>query len=230
LQQPFIHNNYRSYFNAVDVHNKLCVGPRSVCILGGNHLLLKLWLAMVAIAETNTYLTYAKLKKLSSDQYSHLDCRIDLEQELLRRGQQAGQSAEEEEFPRTRSSTEGVATRVGVGKRMQMPPTFHGHALKRDETKNRKCMVCGTCCKSATYHALAVLGLVALQCMPKEGRWHLHSLADPNPCSHPLSRAPCPGKLLLLSALPCLLSNSCSRSILKSGWEYRSEESFFNLA
>jgi hypothetical protein len=144
LQQPFIHYIYRSHFNAVDVHNKLCVGPRSVCSVGGNFLLLKLWLAMVAIAETNAYLTYAKLKKLSSDQYSHPDFKIDLEQELLQRGQQTGQIAKEEEFPRTRSLTEGVATGVGVGKRMQMPPTFLGHALTRDKTKNRKCMVCGT--------------------------------------------------------------------------------------
>jgi hypothetical protein len=41
-----------------------------------------------------------------------------------------------------------------------------------------------------------------------EGRWHLHSLADPDPCSHSLSRAPCSGKHLLLSALPFLLTSS----------------------
>jgi hypothetical protein len=80
----------------VDVHNKLCVGPRSVCILGGNQFLLKLWLAMVAIAETNAYLTYAKLKKLSSDLYSHPDFKIDLEQELLSR---QGRALRRRSFP-----------------------------------------------------------------------------------------------------------------------------------
>jgi hypothetical protein len=43
----------------------------------------------------------------------------------------------------TRSLTEGVAT--GFGKRMQMQPTFHGHAL---QIKNRMCTVCGTLTKS----------------------------------------------------------------------------------
>jgi hypothetical protein len=43
----------------------------------------------VAIAETDADLNYVKLKKLPSDQYSHPDLKIDLEQELLRRGQQA---------------------------------------------------------------------------------------------------------------------------------------------
>jgi hypothetical protein len=56
LQQPYVHYIYRSNFNAVDVHNKLAVGPRSVCNMGANLLPLKLWLSMLAIAETNAYL------------------------------------------------------------------------------------------------------------------------------------------------------------------------------
>jgi hypothetical protein len=52
LQQPNMHAIYRTFFLAVDVQNKLALGPRSVCSVGGNHLLLKLWLAMAAIAET----------------------------------------------------------------------------------------------------------------------------------------------------------------------------------
>jgi hypothetical protein len=64
LQQPNIHYIDRTYFNAVDVHNKLAVGPRSLVSVGANHLLLKLWLSMIAMAETNAYLTYVKVKKL----------------------------------------------------------------------------------------------------------------------------------------------------------------------
>jgi hypothetical protein len=52
--------------NAVDVHNKLALGPRSLCTVGANSLLLKIFLALVAIAETNAYLTYMDLKKLTS--------------------------------------------------------------------------------------------------------------------------------------------------------------------
>jgi hypothetical protein len=36
-------------------------------------------LALVAIAETNAYLTYMDLKKLTSAQYSHGDFKMDLE-------------------------------------------------------------------------------------------------------------------------------------------------------
>jgi hypothetical protein len=62
----------------------ICAGPRSVCSVGANHLLLKLWLAMGAIAESNANLTNAKLKKFPSDQYSHPNFNIDLKQGLLR--------------------------------------------------------------------------------------------------------------------------------------------------
>jgi hypothetical protein len=42
LQQPNVHYIYRSNFSAVDVHNKLAVGPRSVRNMGANSLPLKL--------------------------------------------------------------------------------------------------------------------------------------------------------------------------------------------
>jgi hypothetical protein len=55
LVQPNIHFIYRTFFNAVDVHNKVAVGPRSACSIGANNLLLKVWLASVAISETNAF-------------------------------------------------------------------------------------------------------------------------------------------------------------------------------
>jgi hypothetical protein len=39
LRQPLVPFYYRSFFSAVDVHNKLALGPRSVCGAGANHLL-----------------------------------------------------------------------------------------------------------------------------------------------------------------------------------------------
>jgi hypothetical protein len=111
LRKPNIHYIYRSHFNAVDVHNKLAVGPRSVNSVGANHLMLKLWLSMVAIAETNAYLTYVNAKNLISDQYSHLDFKADLVHELLQCAQQAGETAEEEGAPRTRGT---LWTRMGA--------------------------------------------------------------------------------------------------------------------
>jgi hypothetical protein len=78
LLQLMIHAEYRTCFNAVDVHNRLALGPRSVCTVDENHLHLKILLALVAIAETNAYLTYMDLKKLTSAQYSHGDLKMDL--------------------------------------------------------------------------------------------------------------------------------------------------------
>jgi hypothetical protein len=46
LEQPNVHYLYRSFFNAVDVHNKLAVGPRSVSGLCVGSLPLKLWLSI----------------------------------------------------------------------------------------------------------------------------------------------------------------------------------------
>jgi hypothetical protein len=60
LHQPDVHYIYRSKFNAVDVHNTLSVGPRSVCSVGANSLVLKLFLSVVAFAETNAYLMYIR--------------------------------------------------------------------------------------------------------------------------------------------------------------------------
>jgi hypothetical protein len=65
VRQPMIHAEYRTYFNAVDVHNKLALGPHSVCTIGANHLQLKIFLALLAMAETNAYLTYVNSKKLT---------------------------------------------------------------------------------------------------------------------------------------------------------------------
>jgi hypothetical protein len=84
LEQPNVHCLYCSFFNAVDVHNKLAVGPRSVSGVCVGSLPLKLWLSFLAFAETNAYLLYARHHKLTSDQYSHADFKVDLE-ELLKR-------------------------------------------------------------------------------------------------------------------------------------------------
>jgi hypothetical protein len=72
LHQPDVHYIYRSNFNAVDVHNKLAVGHRSVCNMGANSLPLKLWLSM-PIAETNACLVYVKHHKMTSERYNHAD-------------------------------------------------------------------------------------------------------------------------------------------------------------
>jgi hypothetical protein len=102
LQQPNVHFVYRSNFNAVDVHNKLSVGPRSVASVGANSLLLKLFLSIVAFAETNAYLMYARHHKLKSEMYNHADFKLDLERALLQRAQQATQGSEVETRVETR--------------------------------------------------------------------------------------------------------------------------------
>jgi hypothetical protein len=143
LEQPNVHYLYRSFFNAVDVHNKLAVGPRSVCKVVVGSLPLKLWLGLLALAETNAYLVYIKHKKYTSEMYSHPDFKADLEEDLLKRAQEGDASSEEATGVRTRRSDESVASGGYERDRKRMPPGLQGHTLMRDENRNRRCMVCG---------------------------------------------------------------------------------------
>jgi hypothetical protein len=148
LHQPMIHAEYRSSFNAVDVHNKLALGPRSVCSVGASHLLLKIFLALVAIAETNAYLTYMDIKKLTSSEYSHGDFKRDLERGLLERAArvQAGQG--EDIGQASRAATRSAATSANTQLRTQMPPGLQGHRLQYEAAMNRKCLMCGNLTKN----------------------------------------------------------------------------------
>jgi hypothetical protein len=66
---------------------------------------------------------------------------------------------------------------------MQMPPTLHGHALKRDETKNRKCMVCGTLFKSMCACGKAICGSKGgVTCWS----WHMEAVALGTDAEQPL--------------------------------------------
>jgi hypothetical protein len=93
LRQPMIHAEYRISFNAVDVHNKLALGPHSVCTIGANFPQLKIFLALLAMAETNAYLAYVDSKKLTSAKYSHGDFKTGLERGLLERAAAMGAGA-----------------------------------------------------------------------------------------------------------------------------------------
>jgi hypothetical protein len=128
----------------LDVHNKLAVGPRSVSSVCVGSLPLKLWLSLVALAETNAYLIYIKHHKLSSDRYNHSDFKIDLEKELLKRAQEDAADVEEDAGITTRASVASVSSGNPRARRSEMPPTFRGHALSRDPNRNRACAICGS--------------------------------------------------------------------------------------
>jgi hypothetical protein len=178
LQQPNVHYLYRSFFNAVDVHNKLSVGPRSVSSVCVGSLPLKLWLSFVAIAETNAYLLYARHHKLTSEQYCHADFKADLEKELLKRAQEDAVAVEEEAGVSTRRSEErvrGVASGDPQAIRSRMPDRFKGHALVRDTNVNRICMMCGSRTKTVCGCGRAICGAVAgVNCWA----WHLDAVAS----------------------------------------------------
>jgi hypothetical protein len=93
LRQPTIHAKYGTYFNAVDIHNKLALGPHSVCTIGANHLKLKILLALLTMAETNAYLRYVDSMNRTSAKYSHGDFKTDLERGLLERAAAMGAGA-----------------------------------------------------------------------------------------------------------------------------------------
>jgi hypothetical protein len=122
INQPDIHHMYGSNFNAVDVHNKLSVEPRSVCKVATGSLPLKLWLYLVACAETNAYLMYTHHHKLSSEQYNH--AKFDLEGELLQCALEDGAvSAEAGVCTRRGDGMDSGATHTGE---QSVPASFQG--------------------------------------------------------------------------------------------------------
>mmetsp|Transcript_38385 Transcript_38385/g.96484 ORF Transcript_38385/g.96484 Transcript_38385/m.96484 type:complete len:297 (+) Transcript_38385:979-1869(+) len=59
VEQRESHATYRQHFNAVDINNKLSVGPHSVATgWGPRSAVLRFWLYTAAVAESNAYLCY----------------------------------------------------------------------------------------------------------------------------------------------------------------------------
>jgi hypothetical protein len=86
---------------------------------------------------------YVHLNKLTSEQYNHSDFKAELEEQLLQHADEAGSDSEVEAGVQTRRSTESGSTGAAKAHGDSMPARFQGHALTRDATKNRKCMICG---------------------------------------------------------------------------------------
>jgi hypothetical protein len=104
-----------------------------VCTVGATILQLKIFLALVVMAETNGYLKYADINKLTSAEYAHDDFKTDMESGLLERATEIGASMREGlgDAPRatTRGSVGELATGGSVQPRTQMPPGLQGHRL-----------------------------------------------------------------------------------------------------
>jgi hypothetical protein len=171
LEQPQIHAIYRTFFNAVDVHNKLALGPRSATAMCAKSLPLKIWLATLAMAATNAYLAYSKAAKLTSEDYSNSDFKTDLVQGLLEcagRSSVQAQAGAEPEGRLTRATL--VAT---ADKRMTMPPGLRGHGLSSHKDKRRKCTECGNMTKTICECGRAVCGVKqGVRCWA----WHLEKV------------------------------------------------------
>jgi hypothetical protein len=129
LKQPDICYLYRSNFNAVDVHNKLAVGPRRVCIVASSSLPLKLFLYLTACAETNAYLMYMQHHKLSSEACNNSDFKLDLERELFQLAQEDCPVSEEEAEVHKHRSTKSVASGGTITGTQTMPARLQGQAL-----------------------------------------------------------------------------------------------------
>jgi hypothetical protein len=126
---------------AVDVHTKRALSSHSLCSLIANHLHLKIFLGMVAIAETSTYLGNIDFKKLITVRYSHSDFKTDLKRELLEHAQQEGKGWEEKPGPVTRGAVEDVAGRGRAAQLKQFATSLHRHCQTFKDSHNKKCMV-----------------------------------------------------------------------------------------
>jgi hypothetical protein len=127
--------------------------------VGFNSLPINQWLALVAFAETNTFLLYVQHHKLSSEACSHPDFKLQLERGFLERAKQGGLGSEEEGGARTRSSGGSVSRGAQEDVGTRMPPTFKGHVLTRDSTmQQHKCMVCGEKTRSICECGRAICG------------------------------------------------------------------------
>ena len=74
---------YRNHFNAVDVYNKMAVGPSSLQSVVGTKLWWKrVFISFLGLCETNAYLAYCRLVR----QVSRYDFRAELAATMLRVG------------------------------------------------------------------------------------------------------------------------------------------------
>jgi hypothetical protein len=188
LELPNIHALYRTFFNAVDVHNKLALGPRSTASLATNSLLLKVWLATLCMASANGYQMYLKAKKLTTDTYSHSDFKMDVSNGLMKLiAKQSADVAENENnevfSSRTRSANqEGTKDKI----RTVMPAACKDHNLSRDTSKNRRCIICGHFTKSGCECGRAVCGTsMGVTCWAHHLMTVVHGTVDSAPLQWP---------------------------------------------
>lgn len=131
LEQPVVHSIYRKYFNGVDVHNKLTVGPGSMV----KHIQVKdfrarIIMALIAMCCTNAFLCYSWHHKKETVQYSQTDFKLDLIEELLHEA----------------NKLRGSSPDMGDEGHMDLPPCFRGHGwapVGGDNGNGRVCCVCG---------------------------------------------------------------------------------------
>ena len=114
LRQPGAHQLYRTKFNGVDNSNKLALSPGSCVGLTTKFENVRVFLAFLAMAETNAFLAYQQVHGLTSDQYSHSGWRQDVVEALL------GQ------LDAAKGDTV-VGEVAGVDGSASVPPEFDGH-------------------------------------------------------------------------------------------------------
>jgi hypothetical protein len=190
--KPDIHHTFRSNFNAVHVHNKLSVGPRSVCNVATASLPLKLWLYLIACAKTSSYVMYMHNCKVSSDLYNHADLKLDLEQELLQCDFDAG-AVSEEAGVLTLCSCDGVASGA-----MHIQGK-HRKSILCDFHKTKRFCGCGrTVCGTPGNEACYPWHMISFKGMKKKGL-----------CSGRMARRHMSEHLLILKYLGSVMSVCC---------------------
>ena len=78
-----MHSIYRRYFNSVDVHNKLTVGPGSMARMLVKNFRARVVMALIAMCATNAVLCYTRYWEKNSLEYANADFKFELIEELL---------------------------------------------------------------------------------------------------------------------------------------------------
>lgn len=156
LQQPQIHELYRSNFNAVDLFNRLAFGPGSIGTgISTKSFELRLFLSTLAMAETNAYLAYISKNDIRCEDMPHREFKYKLAMECINRLREERGSTQSAAARRTSGSSRGSVAapspdatnnakpfKRGSWQKEALPAIWQGHLLCSAGKRHPNCEMC----------------------------------------------------------------------------------------